>query len=232
MTGVSRAVLFDMDETLYRERRFALSGFAALARSLELRTGVPARRTFTHLAHSTRRGRRATAFQALCASEGWPESWVPKFVEIVRTHTPRLRLPLATRAVLREMRGSFRLAIVTNGLPSVQRRKVKALGLERLVDQVVYAEEHGLGLGKPEPSSFLAAARLLDVEPRRCVFVGDDVVKDIGGAARLGMPTILVMRGDDSRRAGIDPDARVRRLADVPRIARALAGERERAQCA
>jgi signal transduction histidine kinase len=32
------------------------------------------------------------------------------------------------------MRGSSRIALVTNGLPSVQRRKVKALGLERLVD--------------------------------------------------------------------------------------------------
>lgn len=232
MTSGPRAILFDLDETLYRERRFALSGFAALARVLEARTGVPSRRIFAELVRSMRRGRRATAFQSLCAREGWPETWIPKCVEIVRTHTPSLRLPPQSRAVLREMRGSWRIALVTNGLPSVQRRKVKALGLERLVDRVVYAEEHGLGIGKPEPSPFLAAARLLDVEPRRCVFVGDDLVKDIGGAARLGMRTILVMRGDDSRRAGIDPDARIRRLADVPRVARALAEERERAQCA
>ena len=232
MSGGSRAVLFDLDETLYRERRFALSGFAAVARMLEARTGVPSQHTFRQLVLAMRRGRRASAFQALCADQRWPESWIPKFVEIVRTHTPKLTLPTRSRAVLREMRGSWRIAVVTNGLPSVQRRKVKALGLERLVDQVIYAEEHGLGIGKPEPSSFLAAARLLDVEPRRCVFVGDDLVKDIGGAARLGMSTILVMRGDDSRRAGIDPGARVRRLADVPRIARILAGERERAQCA
>jgi putative hydrolase of the HAD superfamily len=232
VSGGARAVLFDLDETLYRERRFALSGFAALARVLEARTGVPARRIFAGLVSSTRRGRRATAFQLLCAREGWPEAWIPKFVEIVRTHTPRLRLPSDSRTVLQEMRGSWRIALVTNGLPSVQRRKVKALGLEGLVDTVVYAEEHGVGIGKPEPSAFLAAARLLDVEPRRCVFVGDDLVRDIGGAARLGMRTILVMRGDDSRRAGIDPDARIRRVVDVPRVARALAEERERAQCA
>jgi putative hydrolase of the HAD superfamily len=231
MISAPRAVLFDLDETLYRERRFALSGFAAVARVFAARTGVPPRRIFLHLVGSLRRDRRATAFQTLCAAEGWPDSWVPKLVEIFRTHTPRLRLSAESRQALQEMRGSWRIAIVTNGLPSVQRRKVKALGLDRLVDAVIYAQEHGSGLGKPEPSSFLAAARQLRVEPRRCVFVGDDLVKDVGGAARLGMRTILV-GWEGAGRTGIEPCWRVRRVGDVPRVARELAAERERAQCA
>lgn len=40
MTG---AVLFDLDDTLYRERRFMLSGFAAVAEAVAERTEMSAR---------------------------------------------------------------------------------------------------------------------------------------------------------------------------------------------
>jgi putative hydrolase of the HAD superfamily len=62
---VRRAIVFDLDETLYPERRFALSGFLAVARHVNGRYGVPTAAAFAVLRKALTDGRRPTAFQDL-----------------------------------------------------------------------------------------------------------------------------------------------------------------------
>jgi putative hydrolase of the HAD superfamily len=54
---------------------------------------------------------------------------------------------------------------------------------------------------KPHPSIFEATLRLLDVEARDAVMVGDSFVQDIQGAQRLGMAGVLVSRSGRSEMA-------------------------------
>jgi HAD superfamily hydrolase (TIGR01458 family) len=74
-------------------------------------------------------------------------------------------------------------------------------------------------LGKPSASYFEAALEALDADPERTWMVGDDVTADIGGAAALGMHTILVRTGkfrDDAGAWSAQPEAVVDSIADVP----------------
>ncbi len=95
MTVQPRAVLLDLDETLYPERRFALSGFSAVARAIADDAGVSAESVFRRLVGALRRGERVTAFQQLCSSLRWPEARVAR----LRRHlpTPRSEPPPAWR---------------------------------------------------------------------------------------------------------------------------------------
>jgi putative hydrolase of the HAD superfamily len=186
------AVLFDLDDTLYPWRRFALSGFAAVAREVEARAGIARREVFAALRAAWRTDNRGAELQACAARFDLPVSTVDDLIELIRNHEPRLRLPRSARHALTALRPDWHLGIVTNGPPPGQRRKVAALGLETLVDTVVYACEHGSGAGKPEPDGFEQALRTLGVAAEQSVFVGNDENCDIGGAARLGMKTILV----------------------------------------
>jgi putative hydrolase of the HAD superfamily len=95
----------------------------------------------------------------------------------------------------------WRLGVLTNGLPDVQRRKVEALGLARLVDAVVYAQEWGSGRGKPDPEPFEAVRARLGTAAAATVFVGDDPWCDMYGARAAGMRTILMRRGGPLERA-------------------------------
>lgn len=209
------AVIFDLDDTLYRERRYALSGFAAVARWIESRFGVSAPDAMAVLVHALRHGHRAQAFQRLCDRFALDANVVPQLVQVMRTHDPRLRLAPVARRVLAGLWVTHRVAILTNGLPAVQTRKVVALGLGALVHSVVYAAEYGSGLGKPEAAAFLAACRTLRVQPGSCVFVGNDLARDIAGARAVGMKTILLARGHgDPVAAGAD--RHVTTLDDVP----------------
>jgi FMN phosphatase YigB (HAD superfamily) len=112
---------------------------------------------------------------------------------------------------------------VTNGDPAIQRRKVDALGLGALVDSVVFAGEHGTGAGKPEAAPFAAALDRLDAVAGRAVFVGNDEVCDIAGAAAVGMKTVLLVPSPPRATAtATRADVVVHTIADVPQAVASL----------
>ncbi len=215
-------LIFDMDETLYPERQFIRSGFRAVAVDVERRFGVPADAAFEALLRILRRGGRRHALQTLCASFGLPATAVPELVTVIRRHQPALHLPNVSVDVLARARAEgWRLGILTNGLPDVQARKVRALGLDRLVDVVVYAQEWGSGKGKPERESFDVVRARLDTPPALTVFVGDDPWCDIVGARSAGLHTILLRRSAGLR-STTGADRVVTALDDVLTVAAEL----------
>ncbi len=220
------AIIFDLDDTLHREQRWIMSGFSALACHLERSYELDARDVFKRLVGSLRAGHRHAALQALCADLDLPEDSIPNWVAIIRLHEPRLRLPASTVDALTDLRSTWRLAVLTNGLPAVQARKVRALGVEPLVDAVVYAGHYGGG--KPELRPFLEAAARVATHPAQCVFVGDDPWCDIYGAGAVGMRTIRMRRhADRESPAPCNADAVVTRLDEISEVANRLLQEEE-----
>jgi putative hydrolase of the HAD superfamily len=222
-----RAILFDLDDTLYPRRRFVLSGFRAVALHLHRTEGIAADRAFLALSRAAGGRHRGRELQVCVTRFGLSCAIVPDLIEIIRTHRPSIRLPLDSRRTLERLRNDWHLAVVTNGLPAVQARKIEALGLRPLVDAVIFATEHGNKRGKPGRAPFVAALRRLGVEPSRALFVGDDDHCDLFGAARVGIRTIFF---DGCRRGPFRPpchaDAVVHALARVAHVAAALLPER------
>lgn len=224
------AVVFDLDDTLYPERRFSLSGYAAVATTMAAETGMPADILYRFLVRRYRTHGREGLLQALCASFALPRHEVPRLVEIIRTHRPRLRLPRVSRDVLVALRAQgHRLGVLTNGLPSTQRGKVGALGIESLVDAVVYAEEHAPE-GKPAHVCFATVLSKLGVPASRAVFVGDHPQKDIAGAAAAGLRPIW-LPGRRSDPAPPEAGAVTTRLVDVPDLVARLLEVHHAASC-
>mgnify|MGYP000909643507 CR=1 FL=1 len=223
----SRALLLDLDDTLYPLSRFRLSGFAAVAHHVARNYGVDGEDAFRMLA-TAMRGPQSGRELNLLVERFKLDVPVASLVRIVRSHEPVLHLPEGTKATLEALRPSWALAVVTNGIPSIQKAKVAALGLEALVDTVVYANEHGSGEGKPEREPFLEALRRLEAAPARTIAVGDDEFADVFGAARCGLHTIQTR---EWRRGPFGPvsicaDAVVSQFSEVPVIAECLLPER------
>jgi putative hydrolase of the HAD superfamily len=214
---VNRALVFDLDDTLYPERRFALSGYAAVSAHVAARYDVSRSRAFGLLRRELVAGRRAQSFQVLADRLHLPETIVFEWRDIYRDHEPQLRLPAATRAVLSAARASWKLAVLTNGIPAIQRRKVAVLGLSSLVDAVIYA--HEIGEGKPDPAVFLAACSAVDVPAGASVMTGDNPWCDVDGARRAGLRAIRIRRGLHAAVAEGETgpaDVTVRHIGEVP----------------
>jgi putative hydrolase of the HAD superfamily len=85
--------------------------------------------------------------------------------------------------VLADARAHGPVVLVTNATTRLE-SDVDALGLARHVDAIVNSAR--LGVAKPEPGIYLAAAVAAGLPPERCLFV-DDSATNVAAARTLGM---------------------------------------------
>ena len=198
MPTVLRAVLFDLDDTLYPEIDFARSGFAAVAAALEARFAVPAGTARAALAAALdAHGRGQTIDRALAAlGIAVAPGLIGELVAVYRSHAPRLALhPDAIRALDRLRRRGLALGVVTDGDPAVQRAKAAALDLARWIGHLRCTWDDGAERQKPHPQAFTRALAALHVAGDEAAYVGDNPAKDFVGARGLGLHTVRLRRG-------------------------------------
>ena len=201
------------------------SGFASVARYAAAAWRLDHVRVLATLVTAHHDHRRGREFQAVCDEHRLPLSAVPALVSIFRRHQPAIALDPGVTDMLRRLRADgWRLAVLTNGAPPVQRLKARALDLDRLVDAVLYAEEHAPG-GKPHAAAFHAALDRLRLPPSRCLFVGDDPDRDIDGAHRAGLRTIRVAVAGRAAHPERHAGAVVSAVTEVPLLAGLLLEE-------
>lgn len=95
-----------------------------------------------------------------------------------------------------KMRG-IEPAILTNGPSDGQRDKLRALGLEKYIQNIYISEE--IGLSKPTRDVFEYVLRELHKKPCEVVMVGDSPEEDISGAELAGIKAILLDRKNKHR---------------------------------
>ncbi|HNV01861.1 MAG TPA: HAD family hydrolase [Vicinamibacterales bacterium] len=191
----SRAVVFDLDDTLYPERDFVLGGFGAVAAWGETHLGIPKDEGYRALLRMYEDGVRGDTFDRWLGARGIdPGPIVPQLVDAYRRHAPRIAPFPGVPAMLGRLRAGHRVGLVSDGFLAVQRRKLDALGIGSLFDAVVFSDEWGRDGWKPSPAPFLAALERLGVAADSAVYVGDNPLKDFLGARLAGMRTVQVRR--------------------------------------
>jgi len=90
------------------------------------------------------------------------------------------------------LRPKYKLAILSNGNSSSQRRKLATINIDHLMDYTLVSGE--FGVNKPDPLIFQHVAAQLAVEPHECVYIGDNYQIDVLGSKNAGMQSIYVDR--------------------------------------
>ncbi|HEY3373557.1 MAG TPA: HAD family hydrolase [Candidatus Aquicultor sp.] len=191
-----KGIIFDLDDTLYREIDFFRSGFSEVARKLEARGVGNSRDTCGLLEDILFNEGRDFIFEKAAVRLGFSESWVRELVELFREHIPSIELADDAKRVLPLLKRTYLLGCVTDGHARVQRRKIEALGVAPLFDAVVVADDLGRGHWKPDPLPFKVCCGQLGLTTGETVYVGDNVERDIQGAKNLGMRSVLLRRED------------------------------------
>ncbi|MGH2352628.1 MAG: HAD family hydrolase [Chloroflexota bacterium] len=122
---------------------------------------------------------------------------------------------LATLAELK--RRGVKLALISNTLwpGELHTRDLRRFGLHEFFDILTYSSE--MTHTKPHRSIFLETLRQLgDVPPEAAAHVGDRIVDDVQGAQGAGMRGILKAHPRRVPVEGIEPDARITCLAELP----------------
>jgi len=191
-----KVIIFDLDDTLYEERIFVESGFRAVSEYIQKRFRVDKEDFFKVVMNILEREGRGYIFDtALRKYNLYRKKLVDKLVRVYRSHKPGIKPYPGVKSLINSLKKKYKLGLITDGLGYVQRNKVKALGLERFFDFIIYTDDYSKRRSKPSSYSFKKALEYFNISPKEAIYIGDDPYKDFLGAKKLGIQTIRVLQG-------------------------------------
>lgn len=181
-----KAVVFDLDDTLYNEKEYVKSGYCAVSLMLPQFKDAEAKlwKAFEE---------KKSAIDVLLIAEGvYTEELKQKCLEAYRFHQPDIHLNKGAAEILANLREQgYLIGIITDGRPEGQWAKIKALGLDEYVDHIIVTDElGGVEYRKPNEKAFELMKEQLGVEFSEMCYVGDNISKDFIASQKLGIRPI------------------------------------------
>lgn len=199
---VPRAIIFDLDDTLFDDAGCTLAGLNALAAEHPALAALPRSELFARhsrlisaLEGEVYAGRlsaeacRARRLEQLLEGVGVPgadgEAAARVYHAASRAHYRPL--PGALELVRALHARGVRLGVLTNYPRGVQSVKLDACGLTPYLHASVTTSD---APPKPDPASYRAACEALGVQPEQAVMVGDNWHNDVAGALAAGLKAV------------------------------------------
>jgi putative hydrolase of the HAD superfamily len=193
MRGV-KAIVWDVDDTLYLERSYVRSGFRAVGEYVDTMLGVAG---FSDLAWNIfEQGGRGKIFNdALDQLEVSPDpTFMKELIRCYRKHAPDISLLPDARKAIDHLCSTHPMAVITDGPPDSQNGKIHALGLRDFAAPCIATWEWGQAFGKPHPRAFESVEATLGLSGTDLVYVADNPEKDFVSPKNLGWHTIRLRR--------------------------------------
>ena len=170
-------IVFDLDEVLYDEKTYVISGFRAVSEFLEKDEAIPKKIIFEYLKRRLKNGRERIFNDLLDNFRIYSQKNLEKCISVYRTHTPKIKLYSDAKDCLKRLK-NYPLYIVTDGNKIVQKNKIKALNLENHVKKTILTSNYGLENSKPSTFCFQKICDMEKTSPTNLVYIGDDPHKD------------------------------------------------------
>lgn len=164
-------MIFDLDDTLYGEKQYVRSGYKKIAEYLGredaadklwgyFEAGKPA--IDTYLQEISEMDKKAEC------------------LNIYRNQMPEITLYDGVKKMIQELKNKgIKVGIITDGRPEGQKSKLKALGLEVLMDDIIITDElGGIQFRKPNDISFRIMKNRWRIPFEQIIYVGDNPNKD------------------------------------------------------
>jgi putative hydrolase of the HAD superfamily len=188
-----RAVLFDLDDTLYDRSalvlRIAREQTVAFSEPLaRIDPTVFVQRLVELDAHGY--GSKPAAYARIVSELGLPPALAePLERHFWETYDSLCEPAQEAQAVLGALRAQgLRLGVVTNGRSARQTLKLERLGIAPLFDAVLISQSEGVR--KPERAIFERAVARCGVAAHEALFVGDHPENDVAGARAAGLTAV------------------------------------------
>ncbi len=187
-----KAIVFDLDDTLYSEKEYIKSGYSSVSQILPEAENAEKKlwKAFEE---------KKSAIDELLLTEGiYSDELKQKCLETYRRHIPNIHLYDGVAEMLSDLRNrGLSIGIITDGRPEGQQAKIKALSLKQYIDHIIITDTlGGVKYRKPNEKAFLLMKERLGVEYYEICYIGDNVSKDFIAPQRLGMKCIWFNNAD------------------------------------
>jgi putative hydrolase of the HAD superfamily len=230
-----RAVLFDLDDTLFDHRGCAHDALATVRQSQACFQSMPFDElervhadALEELHAAVMLGRvpveeaRIERFRRLLESAGADDrgELAGELATLYRDAYRNARRAVAgAAALIAAVRRHARVGIVSNNVLDEQQEKLRVCSLDQFIDELVVSGE--VGVSKPDPTIFRVALDRLGVTATDTVMVGDSWSADVEGARATGIRAIWFnptgsalpdARGDVEQLKSLEPTEQVLRV--------------------
>lgn len=218
-----KAVIFDLDDTLYDEFTYVQSGFEKVSVYIENKYSVSKSDFFNSLINDLKRNGRGHTFNnVLTKFNIYDEGLVYKLVHIYQRHKPNIKLYSNAEELLIQIKKiGKKTGIITDGTSIMQKNKVESLGIKKYMDVLIYTDEYGIEYWKPNTFSFEKCLKEFSTKPKEMVYIGDNPKKDFYGANKLSINTIRILKGSYSNsvvKKEYDADFYINELDEVLKL--------------
>ena len=185
----AKGVIFDLDDTLYSEKQYVKSGYKKIAEYIGHQEAEE--KLWNYFLEGK------PAIDAYLKEIG-AENKKAECLDIYRSQMPEINLYDGVAELFQGLKeNDIKVGIITDGRPEGQRNKIKALGLEELVDDIIITDElGGIQFRKPNDISFRIMQCRWRIPFEQIVYIGDNLAKDFQAPRQLGMQGIYIKNED------------------------------------
>ena len=179
-------IVFDLDDTLYKEIEFVKSAYIYINSYIKFRYDIDLSKNIKKCLEGE------VNFFDLITSKLQHDQRFPieKYLELYRFHYPEIKLPDDTNVFLDKILShNIDFSIITDGRSISQKNKIKALGLVDLAKNIIISEE--TGFEKPHLNNFKILDRIYS--NKKLIYIGDNTSKDFLAPNSLNWDTICLI---------------------------------------
>lgn len=212
-------IIFDLDDTLYKELDFVYGGFKEVCIYLANKYNEDQKKLYKDTLDILKKHGRGKIFNRICEKYNMEED-IKDLVRIYREAKPKITLYEDAEYILKYLKTKwdssqvlldkiesnvskplidkeesyYNIGIITDGKASVQWHKINLLGIEKMVDKIIVTDDYGLEFWKPHEFAYREMLKYFNCNKEQCIYIGDNPHKDFIGAKKVGMKTIRVIR--------------------------------------
>lgn len=187
-----KAVVFDLDDTLYSEKEYVRSGYRVVSEILPQIEDCEEK-----LWRAFEEGK--SVFDDVLKKENiYTDDLKRKCLNTYRFQQPDIHLYDGVSEMLVCLRtAGYKLGVITDGRPEGQRAKIEALRLEKYADYIIITDElGGIEYRKPNETAFRLIRDKFQIKFSEMCYVGDNIKKDFIAPEKLGMKSIWFRNKD------------------------------------
>ncbi|MBI9017506.1 MAG: HAD family hydrolase [Phycisphaerae bacterium] len=195
-------LIFDMDDTLYDEINYCRSGYRVISHAISAMLAPGTQRTvssaeiFDFIWNQFQNGDRSRIFNDTLDNFYIPydSKVITDLVKIYRDHSPIISLDPADADILTQLRGKYKLALLSDGFLPAQQLKADALGLDKYFDMILFTESIRRDAWKPSPLGYQKILTDLNITTNCWAYIADNETKDFIYPNAAGATSIKLNR--------------------------------------
>ena len=186
MINKNTHIVFDLDDTLYKEIDFVKSAYIYINKYIRSRFGID---FFSQIQECIDDG--INFYDYIISKLHHKHNFsIEKYLELYRFHYPKLSLSADTTEFLNNISDrKIGFSIITDGRSISQNNKIKALGLSHLAQNIIISEE--TGYEKPHVNNFKIIEKIYP--DKKLLYVADNTSKDFLAPNTLKWDTVCLL---------------------------------------